>query len=113
MKETMLRETYSVNKALHNSSNLVNAYKALHVPPRRSRAGASKHSRNCAKSSSGRMEKYPALAFRLAFAVRALPAGLMPSGCGGMTAGSSSLLGSSASRRSLFAGLANSVAAAA
>lgn len=101
-----------MKSALHSSSNRVKPYRALHVLPKPTRAGASRRSRNCASSSSGSMAKKPALAFRLKSAVRALPAGFTLSGCRGMAAAGSSLLsvseqGSAESSRSLFVSLAS------
>ena len=73
--------TYSTNKARHNSSLLVNAYNARHVPPSRKRSGASKVSSNCMSNSSGKAARVPQAAFRLTLEVKAFPDGLTPRGC--------------------------------
>lgn len=73
--------TYSTNSDRHNSSFLVKACNALHVPPRRRRSWGSRISSNAAINSSGSRAKCPADCFKLTLEVSALPLGRTASGC--------------------------------
>ncbi len=75
--------TNLTNRARHKSSNLVKAYRARHVLPKRTRTSASNDSRMWLSSSSGRLANNPHLALMFSDAVYALPAGLIPRGCEG------------------------------
>lgn len=73
--------TYSMNSARHNSSFLVKACSARHVPPSLKRLDASKDSRTCTRISSGRAANAPRESLRFTADVNALPEGRRPRGC--------------------------------
>lgn len=110
------RGTHLTNKARHNSSNLVKAYKARHVLPKRIRTSASNDSKMWLSSSSGKLANSPHLDLIFSDAVYALPAGLIRRGCEGTaiaaTATSSSSLSTSVATEvlTLFEGRDSTVA---
>lgn len=81
------RDTHSINRAFQSSSDLVNAYRALHVEPKARKLALSNVSSRDRIISSGRAWRYPIEDRRVHVAIRPLPDGLTPRGWAGMASG--------------------------
>lgn len=72
--------TYSINNAFHKSSDLLKAYKNLHVVPKKRNKYESRYSKNIAKTSSGNVRNDPIQFLETVVAVYWFPAGFKPRG---------------------------------